>query len=674
MSPKHSRYKETGRSFAVPVLAAALAAAFSCFQPAFAINMAMNIGIVEKYVVVGNTVEGRLYIRQSGITLGGGGTLTDSGLTFGGKTYVSGSGLSAGGQRITSVAAASVDTDAVNYGQLKSEIARISTGKTAVAAGDNISIVSSEAGGVTTYTVSTAADLKADSVTAGAVEVKGGKVSGLSNGTVAAGSTEAVTGDQLNATNLSVTAAASAAADAMTEAKKHATVAGDGTNITVTGTEGAEGDIEYKVELAGDIAVDSVKAGSVEIRDGKVSGLSNGTVAAGSTEAVTGDQLHSTNQNVAAVASAAADAMAEARKHVAVAGDGTNIRVTGTQGENGGTEYKVELAGDITVDSVRAGNVEIRDGKVSGLSNGTVAAGSTEAVTGDQLNATNVNVAAVASAAAEAMTEARKHAAVAAGSGIEVSSAVIAGTGGTEYTVGLDEEVRTAVKNAGLYLSESGINANGKAIANVAAGELSAASTDAVNGSQLYATNQRVQANTDNIAALYRKNRDLSKKINRTGANAAALAALHPLDFDENRKVSASAGIGQYHGTGALAVGVFVRPTENLMLSLGGAFASDDRMMNAGISYRFGGTSAAGEAGAGVPLGTAALRRENRDLAARLEAANARAESQAAGTERELAALRSENRGLAARLDAANARIESLASKIEAILAAQKRD
>ena len=246
--------------------------------------------------------------------------------------------------------------------------------------------------------------------------------------------------------------------------------------------------------------------------------------------------------------------------------------------------------------------------------------------------------------------EAKKHATVTAGDkNIDLASGTN-GTGGIEYTLKLadDISVKTVTTdslkvNGKAYITADGISANGQTVTNVAAGTLSAESTDAVNGSQLFATNQQVDANSNSIKNLWKKSGDLNRKINRTGANAAALAALHPLDYDEDHKVSGSVGIGQYHGTGALAVGVFIRPTENLMFSLGGSFASEDRMFNAGMSYRFGDDGSdkyISKADMVTKVNT--LTAENRDLTAQLTSANTK-------------------------LDAANARIDDLTAKIQAI-------
>lgn len=200
-------------------------------------------------------------------------------------------------------------------------------------------------------------------------------------------------------------------------------------------------------------------------------------------------------------------------------------------------------------------------------------------------------------------------------------------TGATIYSVGLSVDAETAITNANHYLTADGINAQNQKITNVAPGTISATSTDAVNGSQLYQTNQAVQQNSDDISKLYNRSAELNRKIHRAGAHAAALAALHPLDFDENHRVSASLGLGQYHSSGAAALGIFVRPTENFMVSLGGSIASgSDLMGNLGVHYRFGGDSVRMNK-TELTQQVSTLTAENRDLSAKLASSNSKLEA-----------------------------------------------
>ena len=200
-------------------------------------------------------------------------------------------------------------------------------------------------------------------------------------------------------------------------------------------------------------------------------------------------------------------------------------------------------------------------------------------------------------------------------------------SGATIYSVGLSPYAQSGIDYSNTYLGPDGINANGKKITNVAPGSVSAGSTDAVNGGQLYQTNQAVQQNSDDISKLYNRSAELNRKIHRAGAHAAALAALHPLDFDENHRVSASLGLGQYHSSGAAALGIFVRPTENFMVSLGGSIASgSDVMGNLGVHYRFGGDSVRVNK-TELTQQVSTLTAENRDLSAELASSNSKLEA-----------------------------------------------
>ena len=138
-----------------------------------------------------------------------------------------------------------------------------------------------------------------------------------------------------------------------------------------------------------------------------------------------------------------------------------------------------------------------------------------------------------------------------------------------------DEGVEVGNKT---YISDNGLNANDQKVTNVAAGEISATSKDAVNGSQLYATNQEVVNNSNRIG-------QLSSRVNKVGAGAAALAALHPMDFDPDDKLTFSAGYGNYAGQNAAAIGAYYRPDEKVMFSVGGTVGNGENMVNAGISF-----------------------------------------------------------------------------------------
>ena len=128
--------------------------------------------------------------------------------------------------------------------------------------------------------------------------------------------------------------------------------------------------------------------------------------------------------------------------------------------------------------------------------------------------------------------------------------------------------------NNGPSITKNGVDAGDKKITNVAPGDISPTSKDAVNGSQLFQTNQSISR--------------LGDRVNKVGAGAAALAALHPLDFDPDDKWDVAAGYGNYKDAHAVAVGAFYRPNEDTMFSVGGSFGGGENMVNAGVSLKLG--------------------------------------------------------------------------------------
>ena len=158
------------------------------------------------------------------------------------------------------------------------------------------------------------------------------------------------------------------------------------------------------------------------------------------------------------------------------------------------------------------------------------------------------------------------------------------------------------------YISAEGINANNKKITNVAPGELSPTSMDAVNGSQLYDTNQRVSK--------------LDSRLDKVGANAAALANLNPLEFDKDTKLNVAAAVGNYKDETAAAVGVYYRPNEDVMVGVSTSFGTGENMVGGGVSFRIGhgGNKTACAATENAIKENEILRREVKGLEARMDA------------------------------------------------------
>ena len=159
----------------------------------------------------------------------------------------------------------------------------------------------------------------------------------------------------------------------------------------------------------------------------------------------------------------------------------------------------------------------------------------------------------------------------------------------------------------GPSMTKDGIDAAGKKITHVAAGT---ETTDAVNYGQLKDVESKVDGNSQAITNLNGHVNRLDNRINKVGAGAAALAGLHPLDFDPSDKWNFAVGYGNYRNANSVAVGAFYRPNEDTMVSVGTNFGNGENMVNAGVSFKLGqGSSYAG-------VSKAELAEENQKLKA----------------------------------------------------------
>lgn len=177
---------------------------------------------------------------------------------------------------------------------------------------------------------------------------------------------------------------------------------------------------------------------------------------------------------------------------------------------------------------------------------------------------------------------------------------------GVNLSFALNKDIKvdsiTAKTDGGQLNIKSEVNMNNQKITNLANGEIAKGSKDAVNGGQIYDLKQNVSTNTENINilneavvanaeninSLSHSLNKLDSRINRVGAGAAALAVLHPLDFDPDNKWDFAAGYGNYAGANAVAIGTYYRPNENTMFSIGGSFGGGENMINAGVSFKLG--------------------------------------------------------------------------------------
>lgn len=233
-----------------------------------------------------------------------------------------------------------------------------------------------------------------------------------------------------------------------------------------------------------------------------------------------------------------------AGKHTTLEKNGTNINVEETV-VDGQKNYKVNLNKDITLGDENVNNVSI-----SGT-NGTITA------TGDITTANRINAANGGKLA-----------------DIDVTGNKLSNGNSSITLDGTNVKVNDKVT----------VDKDGK-ISGVAKGDISNTSTDAVNGSQLYDTNTHITNVENQVISNTNRINQLGNRVNKVGAGAAALAALHPMDFDPDDKLTFSAGYGNYGGENAAAIGAYYRPDEKVMFSVAGTVGNGENMVNAGVSF-----------------------------------------------------------------------------------------
>ena len=276
------------------------------------------------------------------------------------------------------------------------------------------------------------------------------------------------------------------------------------------------------------------------------------------------------------------DATTEAGKHSTVSA-GNNIKVT-PDTTDGKTDYKVSLSDDINVNSVTAktvttdnltvnksatiGKVTINaddKGTISGLTNKTWDAKnitSGQAATEDQLQAATKNV---VNYDGDSDSDNGKTITLREDTTIK-----------NVANTSIEQGSKNAV-NAGTVYNETRVKQDGKyvKVSNTA-------------GENLSALDNQVASNSSNITNLNGRVNSLDSKVNKVGAGAAALAALHPLDFDPEDKWDFAVGYGNYRDANSVAVGAFYRPDDDTMFSVGTNFGNGENMINAGVSFKFG--------------------------------------------------------------------------------------
>ncbi len=540
-----------------------------------------------------------------------------------------------------------VGDDKGHFSQISPESAKI--GKVAISKEGKVTATEGEVGGVVInhgiYYKNTAlrdgslfvgddkgnfSQISPESAKLGKVTInKEGKITGVAAGAVTADSTDAVNGSQLHAVQQ--------------EAGKHTKVV-NGSNITVEETD-QDGQKTYKVGLNKDLLLGDITGNNVSISG------TNGTIETTGYIATKdriiadkGAQLAGINVSGNIISNGAARIALYGDSGVAgmVNGKGASIymqdgntvinskvaidkdgKVTATAGEIGGVTLdkgmisngaaRIALYGDSGVAGMvngkgaslymQDGNTIINSkvaidqkGKITGVAAGAVTADSTDAVNGSQLHAVATDVAQnkadigkLDNRVTNVENLAKQHTTVEAGNNITVTESTNA-DGGKKYTVGMAKDITVDSVKVGdnTYVSKDGLNANNQTITNVKDGKIEEGSKDAVNGGQLYATNQLVKENASNISLLGNSINKLDNRVDKVGAGAAALAALHPLDFDPEDKWDFAAGYGNYSGASAVALGAYYRPNEDTMFSVGGSFGNGENMVNAGVSLKLG--------------------------------------------------------------------------------------
>ena len=397
----------------------------------------------------------------------------------------------------------------------------------------------------------------------------------LGTGTVTNGNTGLVTGDtvykEIAKTNTALDTKANTGLDNITDAgktvirnvAKSAVKVVNGQNTTVT--TGTDGDATtYAVNVSNDAIKNVVQPElnkKANIDASNLTGadvskwqekLGTGTVTNGNTGLVTGDTVYKeitkTNTALDTKANAGLDNITDAGKTVirnvakgavkVVNGQNTTV-TTGTDGD--ATTYAVNVSNDAIKDAVQpelnkkantdASNLTGTDVSKwqEKLGTGTVAAGNTGLVTGD----TVYNV--------------------------------VRNSAGNPLAVAYDSTAKDHISLNGQ---------NGTIISNVRNGQVAEGSMDAVNGGQLFETNSRIN--------------QLGGEVKHVGAISAALAGLHPQEYDDHYKLSIAAARGAYDGASAFALGAFYRPNSDLMFNAASTISSGKKAYTVGVSYKFG--------------------------------------------------------------------------------------
>lgn len=444
-------------------------------------------------------------------------------------------------------------------------------------------------------------------------------------------------GDIVSDHETQIAANKQAAADAMAEAKKHTSVtAGD--NVVVTTGTNANGGIEYKVATKKDVSLDSASFGSVYdpvhnviTKDGM--GVFNGDIdaqyKANGMIVENRDNLDNATHDINGVT---ADSNG---RHIAFTTDGIDAgsqiinNVKAGVADTDAVNVK-QLNDSISTESVVSDNqvdniaaVRVVNGKSTGDKNAqygvyvsrttvdSIAKASNRFAGDDVIKVERwsapSNVADLTTFKYDGNKAAAKTPLTYKANGVVETTMLSNGldfTNGNNTTASVDANgvvkydlnkdisldsvttgklVADKANIGGVVIDNSGINAGDKVISNVARGT---AANDAATVGQL--NDLHTAMSNGDAATLNRANAYTDSRVSETTAQNAALAALHPLEFNKYDKFQVATGVGNYKNKTSVALGMFYQPNENILLSLGSTLGAHRNVVNAGATFRFG--------------------------------------------------------------------------------------
>lgn len=444
-------------------------------------------------------------------------------------------------------------------------------------------------------------------------------------------------GDIVSDHETQIAANKQAAADAMAEAKKHTSVAA-GDNVVVTTGTNANGGIEYKVATKKDVSLDSASFGSVSdpvhnviTKDGmgvfdndvdtqyKANGMivENRDNLDNATHDINGVTADSNGRHIAFTTDGI-DAGSQIINNVKAGVNDTDAVNVKQLNDSISTESVVS---DNQVDNIAA--VRVVNGKSTGDKNAqygvyvsrttvdSIAKASNRFAGDDVIKVERwsapSNVADLTTFKYDGNKAAAKTPLTYKANGVEEkvmlsdglnftngfnTTASVDANGVVKYDLNKDISVDSVTTGklvadkaniGGVTIDNNGINADGKTITNVARG---INANDAVTVGQL--NDVRTAMVNGDASTLNRANAYTDSRVSETTAQNAALAALHPLDFNKHDKLQIATGVGNYKNKTSVALGAFYQPNENTLLSLGATLGAHRNVVNAGATFRFG--------------------------------------------------------------------------------------